>query len=79
LGVELLGWKYPKGKGLEFLIEKNKLYPVTILPSVTGQIANELISQGIVLVRDVLEKKFEEIKVPKKSRIFKEAKILLGK
>jgi hypothetical protein len=52
---------------------------VTILPSVTGQIAKELISQGIVLVRDVLGKKFEEIKVPKKGRIFKEAKILLEK
>jgi hypothetical protein len=79
VGVELLGWKYPKGRGLEFLIEKNRLYPVTILPSITGQIAKELISQGIVLVKDVLEKKFEKIKVPKKSKIFKEAKILLGK
>jgi hypothetical protein len=79
VGVELLGWKYPKGRGLEFLIEKNKLYPVTILPSVNNRIANELISQGIVLVRDVLEKKFEEIKIPKKDRILKEAKILLEK
>jgi hypothetical protein len=79
VGVELLGWKYPKGGGLEFLIEKNKLYPVTILPSATSQITKELISQGIVLVRDVLEKKFEEIKVPKKDRILKEAKILFEK
>jgi hypothetical protein len=79
VGVELLGWKYPKGGGLELLIEKNKLYPITILPSVTSQLAKELISQGIVLVRDVLEKKFEEIKVTKKDRIFKEAKILLEK
>jgi hypothetical protein len=79
VGVELLGWKYPKGRGLEFLIEKNKLYPITILTSVTGQIAKELISQGIVLVKDVLEKKFEEIKVTKKDKILKEAKILLEK
>jgi hypothetical protein len=79
VGVELLGWKYPKGGGLEFLIEKNRLYPITILPSVTSQVAKELISRGIVLVRDVLEKKFEEIKVTKKDRIFKEAKILLEK
>jgi hypothetical protein len=79
VGVELLGWKYPKGGGLELLIEKNRLYPITILPSVTSQLAKELISQGIVLVRDVLEKKFEEIKVTKKDRIFKEAKILLEK
>ena len=77
VGVELLGWKYPKGRGLEFLIEKNKLYPVTILPSVNHQIANELISQGIVLVKDVLEEKFEKIKISRKEKIFKEAKILL--
>jgi len=77
VGVELLGWKYPKGKGLEFLIEKNKLYPITILPSLNHQMANELISQGIVLVKDVLEEKFEKIKIPKKEKILKEAKILL--
>ena len=77
VGVKLLGWKYPKGKGLEFLIEKNKLYPITILPSLNHQMANELISQGIVLVKDVLEEKFEKIKIPKKEKILKEAKILL--
>jgi hypothetical protein len=79
VGVELLGWKYPKGRGLEFLIEKNRLYPVTILPSLSSEISKELISQGIVLVKDVLEKKFEKIKVSKKDRILKEAKILLEK
>jgi hypothetical protein len=79
VGVELLGWKYPQGKGLEFLIEKNKLYPITILPSVNNRIANELIFQGIVLVKDVLEKNFEEIKVSNKEKILREAKILFGK
>ena len=76
VGVELLGWKYPPGRGLERLIEKNNFYPITILPSVTAQIAKELISQGIVLVKDVLEKTFEKIKVLNKDRILKEAKIL---
>jgi hypothetical protein len=79
VGVELLGWKYPKGRGLELLIEKNKLYPITILPSVNHQMANELIFQGIVLVKDILEKKFEKTKISKKEKILREAKILLGK
>jgi hypothetical protein len=79
VGVELLGWKYPKGGGLELLIEKNKLYPVTILPSVTHFIAKDLISQGIVLVQDIFEKKFEKIKIPNKDRISKEGEILLKK
>src|SRR4030042_7195837 len=33
VGVELLGWNYPKSQGLEYLIEKQKLYPITVLPS----------------------------------------------
>jgi len=79
VGVELLGWKYPRGGGLERLIEKNNFYPVTILPSVTAQIAKELISQDIVLAKDVFGKKFEKIKIPNKDRILKEAKILFEK
>jgi len=79
VGVELLGWKYPPGGGLERLIEKNNFYPITILPSVNRQIAKELISQNIVLAKDVLEKKFEKIKVPNKDKILKEAKILFEK
>jgi hypothetical protein len=77
VGVKLLGWRYPKGSGLEFLIEKNQIYPVTILPSVTSPIAKELISQGIVLVKEIFEKKFKEIKISKKEKILKEGEILL--
>jgi len=76
VGVELLGWKYPRSGGLEFLIEKNKLYPITILPSVTHRIANELIFQGIVLVKDIFEEKFNRLKIPNKQKILKEGEIL---
>ncbi len=77
VGVELLGWKYPKGRGLEELIEKNKLYPVTILPSVSSNLGKFLIENKIVLVKDVFTEKFEELKISKKREIEKEAKILL--
>lgn len=78
-GVYLLGWKYPKDRGLEFLIEKNKLYPITILPSVTKNITQTLIERGIVLVKDVLSENFEKIKIPKKEKIKEEAKMLIKK
>jgi hypothetical protein len=78
VGVELLGWKYPPGKSLEKLIEKNQLYPMTILPSVSSQLAKILIDEKIVLVKDVLRPEFEKLKIPKKQKILKEAKILLG-
>lgn len=79
VGVELLGWKYPRGKGLEYLIEKNHLYPITILPSVKKFSAQNLIEQKIVLVKDVFSENFKAVKIPKKEKIEKEAKILLKK
>ena len=81
VGVELLGWKYPPERGLEKLIEKNKLYPITILPSINSQLAKILISERIVLVKDILKPDFEKLakerKIPQKERILKEAEILL--
>jgi len=79
VGVELLGWKHPKSKGLETVIEENKLYPITILPSVSSKIAKELIFQGVVLVKDIFKKTFEGVKIPKKRKVLKEGEILLGK
>jgi len=78
VGVDLLGWKYPRGEGLEKLIEKNQLYPITILPSVSHGLAKVLIDQKIVLVRDVFSRGFERIKISRKQKIQKEAEILWG-
>lgn len=77
VGVELLGWKYPLGRGLEKLIEENKLYPITILPSVTSNLALELMEQKIVLAKDVFKKEFQKIKIFKKEKILQEAEFLL--
>ncbi len=79
VGVELLGWKYPKGGGLEVLIEKNQFYPITILPSVNYSLANYLIRQKVILVKDILTKKFEKLDIKEKSILLKEAEILLQK
>jgi hypothetical protein len=79
VGVELLGWKYPFGRGLEKLIEKNKLFPVTILPSCSSRIAKILIQYGIVLVKDVFKENFIRLKISKKRQILREAELLLQK
>lgn len=79
VGVSLLGWKHPKGRGLEFLIEKNQLYPITILPSITQSLAKTLIDQKIILVKDIFKKEFKKVKIQHKEQIEKEAKILLRK
>ncbi|MFH1657139.1 MAG: restriction endonuclease [bacterium] len=54
MGVELLGWRYPENKGLEYLIEQKKLYPITILPSLKGYLRDVFISHNILLAKDVL-------------------------
>jgi hypothetical protein len=54
VGVELVGWRYPQGGGLERLIENEKLYPITILPSLRGFLFNFLAARGLVLIDDLL-------------------------
>lgn len=54
VGTELLGWNYPENKGLEYFIEKEKLYPVTILPSLRGRLKEVLVEEKIMLADRIL-------------------------
>ncbi len=80
---ELLGWKYPKNKGLEKIIENNKLYPITILPSLSQEMINFFVLEKKMLVKDILKlnlnnfSKKTKIPITKLERIKKEAEILL--
>jgi len=85
MGVEVLGWKLPKNRGLEYLIEKEKLYPVTVLPSLNKYLRDIFVLEKIMLVEDVLKvdpqkfsKKFK-ISVKYLCPLIKEAKTLLEK
>jgi Holliday junction resolvase len=66
-GIELLGWRHPKDKGLEYLIEKEKLYPVTILPSLRGYLKNIFVSEKKMLAKDIL--KVDSQKFAKKFKV----------
>ncbi|TDA42164.1 MAG: hypothetical protein DSO07_00795 [Thermoproteota archaeon] len=59
-GLDLLGWKYPPGEGLEVKIEKSKMYPITVLSGLISEseIA-DLIKSGFVSTRDLIERKAE--------------------
>jgi len=84
VGIEILGWDWPKNRGLEYLIDSQKLYPITILPSLKGYLAETFVSQGIMLAQDVL--KIDKLSFSKENKIpvfhldplIKEAKLLLG-
>ena len=47
-GLKLLGWDYPEGNGLKEMLEREKLYPVTILTHLTANEKRALIDLGFV-------------------------------
>lgn len=51
--IDLLGWRYPAEQGLEYMIESRGLYPLTILPSFKGKLADFLNLRGKMLARDI--------------------------
>jgi len=47
-GLHLLAWDYPGGKGLKDLIEKYKVYPLTVLTTLTRKEKNYLMEHLVV-------------------------------
>ncbi|MFH1002033.1 MAG: hypothetical protein V1759_02155, partial [bacterium] len=84
MGVELLGWNYPKNKGLEYLIEKERLYPITILPSLNKYLIDIFTKEKVMLVKDILridsQKLAKKLKIPLKhlKLLINEAEVLLN-
>ena len=84
VGSKLLGWRYPKKQGLEYFIETQKLYPITILPSLTRFLSSIFVEKKMMLVRDILKLDIE--KFAKQNRLqlkhleplIRETKILLS-
>lgn len=54
-GMNLLGWDHPSGQGLKELIEKYKLYPVTILHALNKKEKQYLLEQGVVTCSQLLK------------------------
>lgn len=46
--LELLSWDYPRGEALRDLVERFRLYPVTILSTISSATKENLIAEGIV-------------------------------
>lgn len=63
VGIELLGWDYPKEGNLFNLIEKTKLYPITVLQSLNKAQKNALLEIGIVVCKEIIERQEEVSKL----------------
>lgn len=53
-GVKLIGWNYPAEGNLEDLIVSSRMYPVTVLPSVTTAAREAFAAHNIILAQDLL-------------------------
>lgn len=84
VGVRLLGWNYPKNRGLEYLIETHHLYPITILPSWRQAFADIFVRKKMMLAQDLLRldaKRFSKktgLPLNKIKRLQEEAQILFN-
>jgi hypothetical protein len=54
VNLKITSWNYPQDESLQNLIMEKKLYPITILSSVSDEILNRLYSAKIVIARDLL-------------------------
>lgn len=81
--IRLLGWDYPKNEGLEDMIDRNNLYPITTLPSFKSYQAEIFKKEGIMLADEILNldvvKFSKKVKIPKGQleSLKREANILL--
>lgn len=61
VGLKIISWRYPKHESLEYLIEKKKLYPITVLPALTRRSKEVLVSNNLMLVKDLLRYSLSEL------------------
>ena len=60
-GVKLLGWNYPEENNLEEMIVRKKMYPITILPSLTRFARDQFTDKNMILAQDILPYSIEQL------------------
>lgn len=79
--LTLLGWDYPKTRGLLSLIEEGKVHPITCLTSLSESEKRRLLDNKIVLCKSVTTSHLLQeygIKPDKFPRVLDEARLLCG-
>ncbi len=55
-GLTLLSWDYPKENNLHDRIQKAKVYPVSVLQSISTTQKRALIDRGVIVCSDIIDK-----------------------
>jgi Holliday junction resolvase len=61
IGLNLVGWDYPQKSGLRDLMEKKRLYPITMLRKLDRYSQEKLAISGLVLIKDLTEISIKEL------------------
>jgi Holliday junction resolvase-like predicted endonuclease len=80
IGLEHVGWNSPPGRGLDTLVEERRLYPTTILKSLTDKERDVLSEHGIITLKQLAEAKGKTVGIPKPrmTGLLKEAESIIG-
>jgi hypothetical protein len=60
--LRICGWNYPQTGNLEEMIISKKMYPVTVLPSVTKYMLPELVKRNVILAQDLITYSIDDLK-----------------
>lgn len=60
-GIKIIGWDYPEQGGLNVLLERHQLYPITCITTLNRKKKMDLIQRGIVTCDDF--QKFSKLKI----------------
>jgi ATP cone domain len=81
VGVNLLSWDFPKNNNLHDRIQRNKIYPVTVLQSLNNNQISVLIDRGIITCKDLLSNpsvlRYLHISTRKHEAVMAEAEAIL--
>jgi hypothetical protein len=53
VGMKVTAWDYPEGEGLNEMIDKSGLYPVTASTRLSEKEKKQLVEKGIVFIKDI--------------------------
>lgn len=74
--IKLTSWGYPVGEGIMDLIERTNLHPITLLDSLTASDKRLLLSQNVVVCKDLIDNPQAQALIPsaRRSTIIKQAR-----
>jgi hypothetical protein len=81
-GLNLLSWDYPAGNSLRELIDRDRIYPITVLNHLNKSQKQNLIERGIVVCSQIVEKpeilKSLNLNLSTETKLMKEIKEVLA-